>query len=366
MASRDQHHTHTVEVKTPVGAESIGAVGAPGYMPQTIPLIGYAFLKVNFDNNLSNVLDLTLPLARRALQDWPERTVETDLLQRRIADTWGMQIPQNVLRFLLGRLRTQKFVTFDSYAKVYRPAIIPSQVADEITKREREATAIYNRVQRAVTTELMREEVKHLSARDVIERFLDSGGLSFIGGTSIVTYDDKDDEIANRVIAKLINVMNPTLTNAIVEDLTALVIGDLLYKAISSISESLAFNDIQRRMDGVDVFLDTGVMFRALGYFGRTRERAALELVDICKATGARLKAFDHNVNEVIDGLLAVAGRLYSPTAYGPIVGYAIEEGLTASDLIEASQRIPDDLGRLGVTIIEPPPIEKEPIHRRK
>lgn len=114
-------------------------------------------------------------------------------------------------------------------------------------------------------------------------------------------------------------------------------------------------------MDGVDVFLDTGVMFRALGYFGRARERAATELLDICKATGCRLKAFDHNVSEVVEGLLAVASRLHAgANAFGPIVSYAIEEGLEATDLIEASQRVPDDLKKVGVEIVEPPSVDKE------
>ncbi|MGA8758979.1 MAG: hypothetical protein WB611_22240 [Stellaceae bacterium] len=95
-------------------------------------------------------------------------------------------------------------MTFDNHEKVYKPAKIVPQAAIEITRRETEARDIYNRVSTAVNTELAREDIRHLTARDIIERFLDSGGLAFIGGTAISQYDNNDDVIANRIIAKII------------------------------------------------------------------------------------------------------------------------------------------------------------------
>jgi hypothetical protein len=154
--------------------------------------------------------------------------------------------------------------------------------------------------------------------------------------------------------------LDPDPNDTILDDITNLVVGDLLYKAISTISEGQSIEGIQRRMEGVSVFLDTGIIFRVLGYFGRIHHKAGLELLDICKATGCALKAFEHSVDEVTEGLLSVASRLHAGSnAYGPIVAFAVEQGYSAADLVEASQRVASELADLAVEVVSAPPIEE-------
>ena len=245
--------------------------------------------------------------------------------------------------------------------KAFRP-ITNKKATDEIREKEKETQKMYNHVVREIKAELIREEVTNLTPHEVIERFLDSGGLAFIGGAAGSTaFVTADDLTANRIIAKVVNVFDPGKNNSILNDLTNLVVGDLLYKAISTVSEGEVEDALQRKMEGVSVYFDTGVLFRALGYFGRVRENAAIEFLDICKATGCTLKVFDHTVDEIVDGLIAVASRLHAGSfAFGPIVSYAIEQGISGADLIEASQRVTDELIGLGITIVAAPPIDRE------
>jgi hypothetical protein len=199
-----------------------------------------------------------------------------------------------------------------------------------------------------------------LTGRAVLETFLDGGALAFISRENPVGQISLNDEVSARIIARVIGVTAEQPDQAVLRDLEDLVIGDLLYKAIHAISEGDTFDPVAGKMADVKVFLDTGILFRCLGYFGSAFERPAQEMLDIFRATGCKLHTFEHNVDEVVEGLHAVAQRLSTGGAYGPIVTYALENGLDRLGLIELAAALPGRLADDGIVVTALPPRSNE------
>ena len=74
-------------------------------------LFSYAYLKVNFDKANASPVDLMLPFSMRALATIEGRVVSAPELQRAIANIWGLNIPQNVCRFMFPKLADQGYLT---------------------------------------------------------------------------------------------------------------------------------------------------------------------------------------------------------------------------------------------------------------
>ena len=318
------------------------------------PLIGYAFLKVSFNEGSADILDLTLPLVRRALHQWRRAEINPEALQKRVEEVWGMIIPQYVLRTLLGKLNALNVVYFDAQAKVYRLKGTDSFFLN-IIEKEKEAQGIYGRVISSINAELLREGVDSKTGRSVIEDFLDKSSISFISSDFFPGKLTKEEELSARVIARIIGIESGTINHEFLNDLEYLIIGDLLYKAIQAISEGDSFDQVSARMTGVKVFLDTGVIFRVLGYFGDGFQKPAEEMVEILKATGCDLCTFEHTVDEVAEGLRAVSTRLYSGGAFGPIMKFVLQNGISRVDLLEAAANVPREIEKYGVKILNVP-----------
>ena len=336
------------------------------------PIAAYALLKAAFELNVRNAVELTLPLARRALINWKSSHIELQELQQRVEEIWGLQIPQTVLRYLLPKLARQNLVEYDANKKLYMPRS-GAKFDPDLKAREEAARQLYRDVTQRISAALQRESDLNMTAGELLETWLDTSAIAFLGGTNSAIFVSKQEREINRIIALSLELDAMDGPNQeFAEGLTKIALGDALYRAIKEISEfdHISPNsaedgseelDIGRPMDSVSVYLDTGILFRALGHFGPLFEDSAREFLGLCKGAGCRLMAFRHNVEEVQEGLQAIAGRLYAGSgAFGPVVRNSSEMGYSAGDLLEAAANVEEQLDDLDIEVGETPEHEIE------
>ena len=124
--------------------------------PRINPIYGYIFLKVHYDANRStNPLHLLLPILRHGIKRLQTGELSTHSLQEQITETWGVKIPQHVLRFLLPRIDDKKTIQFDEAEKKW---IVKndSLLVEDLKKQEKIARETYERVISRVRIEALR------------------------------------------------------------------------------------------------------------------------------------------------------------------------------------------------------------------
>ena len=181
-----------------------------------------------------------------------------------------------------------------------------------------------------------------------------------VKGTDI----DKFDEAAIRIVVRTTGILSGKRDEDAINDLTSVAIGDMLFQAVATVSEmdhieDKTFENDQKKMEQVSIYLDTGVVFRAFGFLGVEREEAAGELLSMMKETGCRLNVFEHTLNEMQESIYAVAERL-GTKAYGPLVNWSIENSKDSSDLLEIADSLSENLAEIGINVVDRPRIREE------
>ena len=152
----------------------------------------------------------------------------------------------------------------------------------------------------------------------------------------------------------------PTQNRANFEDILSLVVGDVLYKTIATLSESDAETLGGGRMQAVQVYLDTPVVMRLLRYEEDDLRRPIKEMVSLATATGCKLQVFTHTLVEVQNILRGSADTAYSTRQKSPLDERIIAKGISRSDLIEDAQFLPDILHEMDIEVCDPPALTKD------
>jgi hypothetical protein len=112
------------------------------------------------------------------------------------------------------------------------------------------------------------------------------------------------------------------------------------------------------RFDNTDLYLDTPVIFRALGFFGPAAQRAQFATISGATSFGAGVKCFEETMAEVKSVILAVADKIagvnFSPDEKS-IGLYFLKQGFSAEEVRSVATRVERDLVRAGVAIVPRP-----------
>lgn len=329
--------------------------------------LAYAFLTTHFNEGTRSPLDILDRVVSRTILIKGVTQFRIAEAQRLIYDDWGINIPLNVLRYCAGRLRSQGLIRFggniEADDNIFTIAS-KSVETEEIKQKEKIARESYDRLAAKIRAWLAREpNPDNLSADEVIEKWLDESAISFLGGHASAKSVGRLDREVNRVIVGSGRLLDKTPDEEFLADLSQLALGDTLYRSLveilaSEVPDAGAPAEVgSRAMSAVDVYLDVGILFRAGGYFGDMHSPAALEFIKMCKDTGCRLKTFRHTADEMTEGISAVADllRIRPSLAHGPIVSYAMENGLAPADLIREASESDERIKELGISIVEKP-----------
>jgi len=114
-----------------------------------------------------------------------------------------------------------------------------------------------------------------------VYQWLDTVSDSFVAPMAPPINLSREEQESNRII--ILCMQYGETSPSFKEAITDIALGDVLYKSIiyASQYESLDSDDAsidRKRMSNVDVYFDTGIIFRLFGYFGVERQVAAQEL----------------------------------------------------------------------------------------
>ena len=110
----------------------------------------------------------------------------------------------------------------------------------------------------------------------------------------------------------------------------------------------------------LQIFLDTSLLLRALGYCGAAQASLATETLSLLRLTNARTLVFDVTVEEIRsilavyrDKLLSRAGReQLRPTE---LTRFFLTSQKSSSDIVQAMATLPSDLKSIGVDVVQLP-----------
>lgn len=323
-------------------------------------LAAMAVMKVNYDRKGHDVLQMLVPFvadcARKYSEPLSDSSIQSDLQTR-----FGMPVPRTVIKGLLRRLSRAGALAREH--GVYRP------VRDEIDKPEYDLSASLLAVQRA-QADLLRSATAFASR--VFDRTLSEDALSTalvslarqevaplaiwaIQGGPAALDAPVDDELAQITAQFVLYVIN----EGSAEERTALeqiAKGSLL----SGVIWTADLDAPDRRINGLEFFLDTTLLLRLLGLCGPARAAFSGELTRLAQECGIALVCFEHNRNEILGILQAATAVLRAGRSryYGEAVEFMVSEGWTASDAEEVVSTLDDRLAACGVEVRSRPPRE--------
>ena len=328
-------------------------------------VLAYSFLKATYGASTRNPVDSVIPLVKRALREVKAGEIDQHKLQRVIRRIFGLEIPLNVIRYTFPHLAKQGAIELRKPS--FRYHLIGAKFQDaKILEIEEEGRKQYQRLLAKVRSISSDHGIEGFRAEDVLEDWLDSSSLSFLGGNNPAYAAGNDEREINRIVA--IALTDPTFA----KDLSDVAIGDALYRAIKEITEyavevkpeKAASEDDQIKdaiaiyssaMKGVALFFDTRFVLRILGYVADELSKAATELISLARQLDAKTCVFRHNLEEIQRIFDSVAINLQHNLGEGEIASYAFEHGLLPADLIELGMELEKNCQRVGIEVIDAP-----------
>ena len=325
-----------------------------------------AILKVNADHKNKDYIEYFIPFVVEAVRLSDNEVIVLDEIQRRIAQEFGLRIPLNALKTIIGRAENRGYVSrkhgvyHRNEGAQFDLGIISERerfLRSHSTLIEKLISFVGNRYQKHWTPE---------NAEGGLFSYLEknSGPLlataikgSPLAPLSSSTISERDaDYIINAFIDYLHKSDAPGF-----DFLETIVKGRML-------ADVLLFEDlnvVKKPFNGVEVYFDTQFMMRVLGCSGESLEAPCTELIQLLRSHGAFLRIFDHTFEETTGILERAAYALRSSNRIGNRRGEALEyfinENFRSSDIDLIIQDLPDNLDRLQIKM-KPAPTFTNPL----
>jgi hypothetical protein len=321
-------------------------------------LAAMAVVKVNYDRQGHDVLQMLVPFAA----DCARRTtspLSDELVQRDLRDTFGLPVPRTVVKTLLHRLT--RLGLLEREHGVLHP------VRQEIDKPEYDLAASLTdvRARQAELLRLGRKYAQRVFGVDVLEAELSAALLSLVreevaplatwavkGGP--VTFDTAAGGQFEQIAAQYVLHIIEEGTQAEKAAIEQIAKGSLL----SGVLWSVDVDAPDRRIEALELYLDTTLLLRLLGLCGPVRQSFSQELVDLATRSGVVLACFEHTRRELLGvlsaALAAVSGRTRS-AFYGEAVEFIVSEGWSTSDVEEEIASLEERLADRGVAVRDRP-----------
>jgi len=254
-----------------------------------------ALLKVNFDagrDHIGMFLPFALDVIRaRPTDGFPLADVKADLLSRH-----GLNVPANTLETILTRAARRGFIQREEGRYFRRPQKSLPDLLPARLSIEREHTAVAERLREFASTRGL-DIACDEDALGLLLTFLEQNQVSIILASDPAASVVTGESLSRRetaVVARFLQGVfrsEPLVTEYVQRMLEGLVLQNaLLLRDIDL---------VRRRFRDLEVFFDTGFLFRALRLVDPASSAAAHEMLDLLRATNARLAAFEKTIEEV-------------------------------------------------------------------
>lgn len=318
----------------------------------TNSLTSLAILKVNI-NQGRDYLNYLRPFVLQILADHRPSPVTDQIVSDLIRQQFGLEIPVPTVQMLLKRISKKRLLK--KQRGVYQ---IAADLPDpHLSVKQEEASEHINSVLDGLLE--YSKQISHpLSSRDSAElaiiSFLSEFDITclraYLRGTAIPTVGDKEHKdivLVSEYIRHIQQSKDRQFSSFLV-----IVQGHMLANALLCPD----LNNAPKSYRGVTFYLDTPLLVHILGFDGKARQDAILELTRLLIKLGSKIATFSHSRDELQSVLRGVSGDMDSPHAKNEIILEARRSGRTRADLILMSEKVDETLAQYDVEIVSTPP----------
>jgi hypothetical protein len=322
-------------------------------------LTSLAILKVNWDErDRKNYLDNFMPFVEEALRELKTDDVTSPELQESLHQLTGLEIPQGVVRTLLGRAQKNGYVRHVGGTYVRNPDALQNDGLEaKATDFRRQTEALVEKLREFVCEEFDLDWQPERAEKLVLD-YVRRAAAPLLRATrydATIRVEEDDTERIDYAISAFIEYSLEKDPEAI-QYLENIAKGSMLASAVYYQNPSTATQKLQ----DVRVYFDTPFLLYALGVNGTEQEGAYREIIQLLREAGAELRVFDSTVSEIRGILDSKAGQLRSerdkrvPRSSNPV-----QSTLPPSDLRILSQTLKKQLRELGIRAEPRPEFEE-------
>ena len=314
-------------------------------------LVALAILKVNWDLAQKDYIENFVPLVAECVRLAPHNVVTLPTVQALLRSEFGLDIPQNAIKTILGRLQRHGYVGLDKKAYIRNPGSLADLKICDVRNK---VVGMYDAFISALASYAVSElkiSIEGADAERALEEFLKSFKVN--GGVPAPLPQNEASGRCAYIVGKFLEHAEQHDKQSF-ETFETIVQGNMLATAMYLPDPSQA----QRKFRNTEVYFDTGFLISALGHAGRARKEPCLELTRLLRSSGAELRCFRHTFDEVQGALAACAERFVKKDfrdSYGPSMEYFLTQNYSASDIELLIVGLERDLQRLGVRISDKP-----------
>ena len=284
----------------------------------------------------------------------------TNELRAEFQRIFGLKLPIGVIDSLLRRLERRKLIRRENrYYTPNREKLRNRNFSDTQASVLEKYDSLIDNMVKYCESEFSRN-ITHQDAEDLLEGFLAEHQVALLNAMlsktqPIIPLQSSRDPTHKYMVGSFVTHISQNQGKEfkyLETVLKGMMLANVLY---------LPDNKSIKRRWTTSFYFDTPFLIEALGYQGKTKQELRGELLSALKSTGAKMRCFTHNVEEVENILFAcskIIERGNIDQAYGRLafsVDFMVEEGYTSSDILLELQTVENNLNTLGIEIRDKP-----------
>lgn len=308
-----------------------------------------AMLKSNFDAGRDHI-DLFLPFVLDTIAGYPQDDFTAENIRDAVRTEHGLGIPLEPIRTMLKRATRKSFLRREAgrYFRLEKPKQ-STRVSASRPAIEAAQLALGQALQSAAAERGTGFDTPTDALLALVE-FVDCYHLPLLLDDEDVGHVDLEERAPARFKA-VAQFVHHALTSdsEYREALTGLIEGYVVQNVLT-----MRDIDVESRIKGLEVYLDTGFLLRALGLEGESEQSAARDGIELLREAGIQMGVFEDTIVEIKRILLVYEAHL--ATAHGvsalrqtPVTRFLLEKRYTPSDVREAISLLGSSLASLGI-----------------
>ena len=308
-----------------------------------------AYLKARFDAGMDH-LEMLEPFVEEAIATIDRDDIGLNEVVNQVRTSARLTIPAETTKTLLQRAakkgllrrRGGRYFRTESVSKI------------ESLKLRRDELSSAHRALAKGLREFAKDRGQHLASDDdaltILVEFLDASQICIVLGQAVAASPSPRDHCLDQIVASFV-------TSIVKKQGTEYDALDGIVKGLI-VQNALLLRHVPRRrqFEELTVYLDTGVLLRALGYAGHTERNAAAESLEMIRKAGARLRVFEGTVSEVTSILQVYEERLGTPSGVKSLrptmlTANWLRVRAQPSDIRQEVALLPSKLALLGVRV---------------
>ena len=325
-----------------------------------------AILMVNWDKDRNK--DYLYPFSEmlaEVISQHDESVLAINELQVEFQRIFGLKLPTGIVKSLLRRLEKRKLIRRENrYYTPNREKLRNRNFSDTQAKVLEEYDSLIDNMVEYFESEFSRS-VTQQDAEDLLEGFLAEHQVALLNAMlsktqPIILLQSSRDPTHKYMVGSFITHISQNQGKEF-KYLETVLKGMMLVNVLY-----LPDNKSIKKRWTTSFYFDTPFLIEALGYQGKTKQELRGELLSALKSTGAKMRCFTHNVEEVRSILFVCLNIIESGNinqAYGRLafsVDFMMEEGYTPSDILLELQTVENNLNTLGIEIRDKPEYVRE------